>query len=192
MRTFTTDIQYIGDAGNAVEALTNKALTMRMIQRSRLETSNYKVVEIANRFDKRTPSPVKVKITLLPATKPVLYGTFLKIDTPALKEAHDRGILTTANYNKIKVGGLQALEQISTPSDALQSCYDTIKEEAKDCTIIINREAYDKKWKANIYAYKNRAEHSEDRKKTVKSILNKENNELAKNLNIDLNKLFNA
>lgn len=184
MRTFRTDISYIGVIGNVEDRETNLEITKNMILRAQKETGPYtgkvKILEKFDRVNKLDISPVRVKIRLLEPEVKVVGGIFnMKLDTPALKEAYDRGILTTVNYNKIRAGGLPVLEQYSVTPEGIKKCYEEVaKLFRNDVNVVVEREAYDRRWKANVYAFKDRA----DAKYNNAETLNRENNIIAHNM----------
>ena len=183
MRTFRTDINYIGVSGNVEDKATNLEITQNMINKARSEVSRFTGrVKILEQFDRKGTSPIKVKINLLKKEPKVIAG-IMKIDTPALQEAYDLGILTTANYAKIRAGGLPLLEQYSTTSIHMQKCYESIAEELNSNQhFVIDRDDYDRRWRANIYKFRNRAHTHKDR--DIKDILANENDVLAYKLGI--------
>lgn len=183
MRTFRTDINYIGVSGNVEDKATNLEITQNMINKARSEVSRFTGrVKILEQFDRKSTSPIKVKINLLKNEPKVIAG-IMKIDTPALQEAYDLGILTTANYAKIRAGGLPLLEQYSTTSIHMQKCYESIAEELNSNQhFVINRDDYDRRWRANIYKFRDRAHTHKDR--DIKDILANENDVLAYRLGI--------
>lgn len=183
MKTFRTDINYIGVSGNVEDKATNLEITQNMINKARSEVSRFTGrVKILEQFDRKGTSPIKVKINLLKKEPKVIAG-IMKIDTPALQEAYDLGILTTANYAKIRAGGLPLLEQYSTTSVHMQKCYESIAEELNSNQhFVINRDDYDRRWRANIYKFRDRAHTHKDR--DIKDILANENDVLAYRLGI--------
>ena len=183
MRTFRTDIDYIGVSGNIEDKATNLEITQNMINTTRSEVPRFtRKVKILEQFDRKGTSSIKVKINLLKKEPKVIVG-ILKINTPALQEAYDLGILTTANYAKIRAGGLPFLEQYSTTSVHMQKCYELIAEELNSNQhFVINRDDYDRRWRANIYKFRDRAHTHKDR--DIKDILANENDVLAYKLGI--------
>lgn len=183
MRTFRTDINYIGVSGNIEDKATNLEITQNMINTSRSEVPRFtRKVKILEQFDRKGTRSIKVKINLLKKEPKVITG-IMKINTPALQEAYDLGILTTANYTKIRAGGLPLLEQYSTTSVHMQKCYESIAEELNSNQhFVINRDDYDRRWRANIYKFRDRAHTHKDR--DIKDILANENDVLAYKLGI--------
>lgn len=196
MRTFRTDIMYVGVIGNIDNRETNLEITKNMILRAQKETGPYtgkvKILEKFDRANKLDISPVKVKIRLLDPEVKVVGGIFnMKLDTHALQEAYDRGILTTLNYAKIRAGGLPVLEQYSNTPEGIKKCYAEVEKMFKNNTkVVIERDAYDRRWRANVYAFKDRSKSKYDNTET----LNRENNIIAHNMGMNdpsaLTKLF--
>ena len=185
MRTFRTNINYIGVSGNIEDKANNIEITENMINKARNEKSSLTgKVKILGQFDRKSTSPIKVKISLLPPpAAPKVIAGIMKINTPALQEAYDLGILTTANYAKIRAGGLPLLEQYATTSIHMQKCYEVSAEElASNQNYTIFREDYDRRWKANIYKFRDRHHIHKDR--DIKDILANENDALAYRIGI--------
>jgi hypothetical protein len=67
----------------------------------------------------------------------IINNKKFKISTPALKIAHEFGILNEINYLKIKHGGLPVLESYTNTPGEIKNCYDKIKDISNDKRIII-------------------------------------------------------
>lgn len=185
MKKFNTKLNYIGLVGNVEERATNLEITKRMIEKARKEVNTYNII-IPEKFDKRENGPIKVKLSLLKNEVRTIAG-IMKLDTPALQEAYERGILTTINYGKIRAGGLPALEQYSSTPNHIKQCYEVLAKSLEDKgNYIISREAYDANWKANVNRFKNRIATE----KNIRDILTGENDTIAYNIGIkDASKL---
>lgn len=86
----------------------------------------------------------------VPKAKKVAKNSKMILSTPALIEADALGILTLANFNEIKVGGLPALEKFKVTPIGVAKCYEAIETSLEPITYVIDREDYDRNYQATL------------------------------------------